>query len=100
MWRSSGKITLLALVVTTLVSAGFAQEAIKVGIVNSNEVIQKSTEGKAVMAQLQEKDKTNSAKLTTMDEKIRELETKLEQTERRLKEAERRRCPECETSPE
>ncbi len=77
MWRTSGKISLLALLVTSLVFAGFAQEQIKLGIVNSNEVIQKSTEGKAVMAQLQEKDKTNSAKLTSMDEKIRELETKL-----------------------
>ncbi len=77
MWRSSGKISLLALLVTSLVFVGFAQESIKIGIVNSNEVIQKSTEGKAVMAQLQEKDKANSAKITTMDEKIRELETKL-----------------------
>jgi Skp family chaperone for outer membrane proteins len=77
MWRISGKISLLALLVTSLVFVGFAQESIKVGIVNSNEVIQKSTEGKAVMAQLQEKDKTNSSKLTSMDEKIRELETKL-----------------------
>ena len=77
MWKSSGKITLLALPVTSLVFVGFAQESIKVGIVNSNEVIQKSTEGKAVMAQLQEKDKANSSKITSMDEKIRELETKL-----------------------
>jgi Skp family chaperone for outer membrane proteins len=77
MWRSSGKISLLALLVTSLVFVGFAQESVKVGIVNSNEVIQKSTEGKAVMAQLQEKDKANSSKLTSMDEKIRELETKL-----------------------
>ena len=77
MWRSSGKISLFALLVTSLVFVGFAQETTKVGIVNSNEVIQKSTEGKAVMAQLQERDKTNSSKITSMDEKIRELETKL-----------------------
>ena len=77
MWRSSGKISLFALLVTSLVFVGFAQETTKVGIVNSNEVIQKSTEGKAVMAQLQDKDKSNSGKITTMDEKIRELETKL-----------------------
>ena len=77
MLRSSGKISLLVLLVTSLVYVGFAQESIKVGIVNSNEVIQKSTEGKAVMAQLQEKDKANSSKITSMDEKIRELETKL-----------------------
>jgi Skp family chaperone for outer membrane proteins len=77
MWRSSSKILLLALFFTFLVFAGFAQESGKVGIVNSNEVIQKSTEGKTVMAQLQEKDKSNSSRISTMDEKIRELETKL-----------------------
>ena len=77
MWRSSSKILLLALLFTFLVSAGFAQESGKIGIVNSNEVIQKSTEGKAVMAQLQKKDKSNSSRISTMDEKIRELETKL-----------------------
>jgi len=77
MWRSSSKIPLLALLFTFLVFAGFAQESGKIGIVNSNEVIQKSNEGKAVMAQLQEKDKSNSTRISTMDEKIRELETKL-----------------------
>jgi Skp family chaperone for outer membrane proteins len=77
MWRSSSKITLLALLFTFLVFAGFAQESGKIGIVNSNEVIQRSTEGKAVMTQLQEKDKSNSSRISTMDEKIRELETKL-----------------------
>nr|MQY61354.1 hypothetical protein [bacterium] len=68
MWRSSSKIPLLALLFTFLVFAGFAQESGKIGIVNSNEVIQKSTEGKAVMAQLQEKDKSNSSRISTMDE--------------------------------
>ncbi len=77
MWRSSTKILLLAIFFTFLVFAGFAQESGKVGVVNSNEVIQKSTEGKAVMAQLQEKDKSNASRITAMDEKMRELETKL-----------------------
>jgi len=77
MWRTSSKIALLALLVTSLAFTGFAQESIKIGIVNSNEVIQKSTEGQAVMAQLQDKDKSNSSKISAMDEKIRELETKL-----------------------
>ncbi len=77
MWKTSSKIPLLALLVTFLVFTGFAQESIKIGIVNSNEVIQKSTEGKTVMAQLQDTDKSNSSKISAMDEKIRELETKL-----------------------
>jgi len=78
MWRSSTKIILLALLFTSLVFTGFAQESGKIGIVNSNEVIQRSTEGKTVMAQLQEKDKSNSSRISSMDEKIRELETKLD----------------------
>jgi outer membrane protein len=77
MLRTSGKIALLALLVTFLALTGIAQESVKLGIVNSNEVIQRSTEGKAVMAQLQDKDKDNSSKLASMDEKIRDLETKL-----------------------
>jgi outer membrane protein len=77
MLRTSGKIALLALLVTFLALTGIAQESVKLGIVNSNEVIQRSTEGKAVMAQLQDKDKDNSSKLAAMDEKIRDLETKL-----------------------
>jgi outer membrane protein len=77
MLRTSGKIALLALLVAFLALSGFAQDSVKLGIVNSNEVIQKSTQGKAVMAQLQDKDKDNSSKLAAMDEKIRDLETKL-----------------------
>jgi outer membrane protein len=77
MWRRSSKIPLLAFLITFLAFAGYAQESVKIGVVNSNEVIQKSTEGKAVMAQLQDKDTSNSSKISTMDEKIRELETKL-----------------------
>jgi outer membrane protein len=77
MLRTSGKIALLALLVAFLALTGIAQESVKIGIVNSNEVIQRSTEGKAVMAQLQDKDKDNSSKLASMDEKIRDLETKL-----------------------
>ncbi len=77
MWRTSSKIPLLALLVIFLAFTGLAQESVKIGVVNSNEVISKSTEGKAVMAQLQDKDKSNSSKISSMDEKIRELETKL-----------------------
>ncbi|NIM59166.1 MAG: hypothetical protein GTO16_09530 [Candidatus Aminicenantes bacterium] len=77
MWRTSSKIALLALLVIFLAFISLAQEAVKIGVVNSNEVISKSNEGKAVMAQLQDKDKSNSSKISTMDEKIRELETKL-----------------------
>ncbi len=77
MRKSRGKIPFFALFVTFLVSLGFAQQPTKIGVINSQEVLQKSTEGKEVMARMQEKDKSNQTKLTKLDEEIRQLETKL-----------------------
>ena len=77
MQKSRGKIPFLALLVTFLVSLGFAQQPIKIGVINSQGVLQESTEGKEVMARMQEKDKSNQTKLTKLDEEIRQLETKL-----------------------
>ena len=77
MWRRRGKILLHAIFITLLVSLSFAQETVKVGVVNSQEVLQKSAEGNAVMVRLQEKDKSNQSKLNKLDEEIRQLETKL-----------------------
>ena len=77
MRKSRGKIPFLALFITFLVSLGFAQQPTKIGVINSQEVLQKSTEGKGVMARMQEKDKSNQTKLTKLDEELRQLETKL-----------------------
>ena len=77
MRKGRGKIPFLAIFVTFLVSLGFAQQPTKIGVINSQEVLQKSTEGKGVMARMQEKDKSNQTKLTKLDEEIRQLETKL-----------------------
>lgn len=77
MRKSRGKIPFLALFVTFLVSLSFAQQPTKIGVINSQEVLQESTEGKEVMARMQEKDKSNQTKLTKLDEEIRQLETKL-----------------------
>ena len=63
--------------VAVLVSAGIAQQTLKIAVVNSNEVLQKSTEGKKVMAQLQSKDSKAQADIAKMDEDIRILETRL-----------------------
>jgi len=70
-----GFLTTLALVV--LVTFGFAQQAIKIGVVNSQNVLERSAEGKRIMAQLQDKDKNNQSEITKMDEEIRQKETKL-----------------------
>jgi len=75
--RSVSKLAMLTLVLAALVSTGYAQAIIKMGVVNSQEVLQKSTEGKRIMAQLQEKDKQNTAELSRRDEEIRNLQTKI-----------------------
>ena len=75
--KSTGKVLLLTLIIAALVSTGYAQAIIKIGVVNSQEVLQASKEGKKVMGQLQEKDKRNSAELSRRDEEIRNLQTKL-----------------------
>ena len=59
MMRNTGKVLLLALFIAVLVSLNFAQQTIKVGLVNSLEVLDKSTEGKRVLTRLQEKNKSN-----------------------------------------
>ena len=56
---------------------GLAQESPKIGVINSQDVLERSAEGKRVIARLQEKDKSNQAALTKLDEEIRQLETRL-----------------------
>ena len=75
--RSRSKGLFITLFVVMLVSAGLAQQQIKVGVVNSQEVLEKSAEGKRVMAQIQEKDKKNQDSLAKLDEEIRGLETRI-----------------------
>ena len=75
--RSRSKGFVITLFVVLLASAGLAQQAIKVGVVNSQEVLEKSAEGKRVMAQIQDKDKKNQDSLAKLDEEIRNLETRI-----------------------
>ena len=67
----------LVLFITALFSLGFAQQTIKIGVVNSQSVLQKSSEGKKAIARLEDKRNSNQSKLAKMDEEIRQLETKL-----------------------
>jgi len=67
-------ITLIALL-GACISAGFAQ--VKVGVINSQDVLEKSTEGKKVLARLQEANNQNQTQLATLDEQIRKLQTEL-----------------------
>jgi outer membrane protein len=78
MTKKSGMIVyLLVFVFGVAVSLGLAQEAPKLGVINSQEVLEKSAEGKRVIARLQERDKSNQAALNKLDDDIRQLETKL-----------------------
>jgi len=77
MRRSTGKIILLALFMAAIVSQGFTQQDIKVGIVDSMEVLEKSAEGKKMVAQLEEINRSTQQKIAKMDEEIRQLETRL-----------------------
>ncbi len=77
MKRSTGKILLLVLFVVAVVSQGFAQQDVRLGVVDSLRVLEKSTEGKRIVAQLEEINKTSQQRIASMDDEIRQLETKL-----------------------
>ncbi len=77
MLRSTAKFMVMALMIAVLASSGLAQQEVKIGVVNSQEVLEKSVEGKRVLAQLQDKDKRNQAELSRRDEEIQELQTRL-----------------------
>ncbi|MCJ7581488.1 MAG: OmpH family outer membrane protein [Candidatus Aminicenantes bacterium] len=77
MIRSTRKGIVLTLFVAVLVSAGFAQQTLQIAVVDSQQVLEKSAEGKKVMAQLQSKDSKAQADVAKMDEDIRVLETRL-----------------------
>jgi outer membrane protein len=66
----------LSLFVATF-TIGSAQQSPKIGVINSQDVLERSAEGKRVIARLQEKDKSNQAALTKLDEEIRQLETRI-----------------------
>ncbi|UCC40045.1 MAG: OmpH family outer membrane protein [Candidatus Aminicenantes bacterium] len=77
MRRSSSKILLLTLFIAVVVSFSFAQQPNKIGVINSQEVLEKSAEGKKVIAQLEDRNKRNQDRLTRLDDDIRKLETEL-----------------------
>ncbi len=77
MKKSRLRILIFLSVLVAVVSLSLAQEGPKVGVINSAEILEKSAEGKKVIARLQERDKANQATLTKLDDEIRQLETKL-----------------------
>lgn len=77
MRRSSSKILSLTLFIALLASFSFAQQPNKIGVINSQVVLEKSAEGKKILAQLEDKNKRNQDRLTKLDEDIRRIETEL-----------------------
>jgi outer membrane protein len=67
----------LGVFVLSFLSLGFAQQSGKIGVINSQVVLEKSAEGKRVITQLQEKDKKSQSDLAKLDNEIKQLETKL-----------------------
>jgi len=68
---------ILTLFVCSILSLGFAQQTGKIGVINSQLVLERSVEGKRVIAQLQDKDKKSQSDLARLDNEIKQLETKL-----------------------
>lgn len=86
-WKSPSNVLLFILLSGALVSLSFAQQASKIGVINSQKVLEDSAEGKRVIAQLQDKDKRAQDELTKLDNDIRSLETKLNTQRLTLSEA-------------
>ena len=75
--RSSYLILTVILFSVGLVSLSYAQQPFKIGVVNSQQVLQQSVEGKKAISQLEAKRKSNQDKLAKLDDEIRQLQTKL-----------------------
>jgi Skp family chaperone for outer membrane proteins len=67
---------LLILVLGVLASLSYAQQ-LKIGVVNSSEVLERSAEGKKVLARLQDLDKQNQARITKLDSEIQQLQAQI-----------------------
>jgi Skp family chaperone for outer membrane proteins len=76
MMKRTLTLALAAALTAFVVNTAFAQTA-KIGVINSQDVLEKSVEGKKVISRLQERDRKNQADIAKMDEDIRQIETRL-----------------------
>ncbi|MBN2200022.1 MAG: OmpH family outer membrane protein [Candidatus Aminicenantes bacterium] len=70
-------LALAAALTAGAVNSAIAQQNFKIGVINSQEVLEKSAEGKKVIGRLQERDRKSQADVAKLDEDIRQLETRL-----------------------
>ena len=77
MKKTTTRTLLLLSLFVAAVASGYAQSVPKLAVINSQEVLEKSAEGKRVIARLQEKDKSNQGVLTKIDDEINQLQTRI-----------------------
>jgi outer membrane protein len=77
MRRRIRSLALAALALAALAGWALAQEAGKIGMINSQEILDKSIEGKKSLAQVQAADKKYADDITRMDDQIRQLQNRL-----------------------
>lgn len=76
--RKKGQLRIfLFLSIVWLACSAFAQQTLKVGVINSLRAFETSAEGKKALAQLRDRDQKIRNDLAKMDDQIRTLETKL-----------------------
>lgn len=74
------RLTTVFLLVTMLITCSLlarAQQTIKIGLINSQGILEKSAEGKKAIAQLEEKNRKTQQDLAKLDDQIRQLESRL-----------------------
>jgi Skp family chaperone for outer membrane proteins len=77
MKKTTARTLLLLSLFVAAVSLSFAQQSPRIGVINSQDVLERSAEGKRVIARLQEKDKSNQGVLTKLDDEINQLQTRI-----------------------
>jgi outer membrane protein len=77
MRRHHRLLALIAAAAAGLAGFAAAQEAGKLGMVNSQEILDKSAEGRRALAQIQAADKKYTDDLTRLDDQIRQLQNRL-----------------------
>jgi outer membrane protein len=69
-------LALAAFLATVLAGTGLAQTS-KIAVINSQDVLEKSVEGKKILARLEERNKKNQTDIARLDEEIRQLQNRL-----------------------
>jgi outer membrane protein len=77
MRRQLRTIALVAAAAVGFAGSIAAQEASKLGVINSQDILDKSVEGQRVLAQLQAADKKYTETITRLDDQIKQLQNRL-----------------------